>query len=91
MKFRTMIISFCLHLIAPFLFTLEKTPLFPTYRIRVRRLYAEFYGTFNSTTLNQIEAGSRLMQQLDSVLQYRRQAGRDQMAKRFKRCYLLKL
>jgi len=27
------------------------------------------------------------MQQLDAVLQYRRQAEQDQMAKRFKRCY----
>jgi len=50
-------------------------------------LYADFYGTFNSTILNQIEAGSRLMQQLDAVLQYHRQADQDQMEKRFKRCY----
>jgi len=51
-------------------------------------LYADFYGTFSSTTLNQIEAGSSVMQQLDAVLQYRRQANQDQMAKSFKRCYI---
>jgi len=51
-------------------------------------LYADFYGTFNSTILNQSEAGSRLVRQLDAVLQYRRQAYQGQMAKRFKRCYI---
>jgi len=54
-------------------------------------LNADFYGTFNSTTLNQIKAGFRLIQQLDAVLQYRRQGDRDQMAKRFKRCYIFEL
>jgi len=48
----------------------------------------DFYGTFNFTILNQIEAGSRFMQQLDAVLQYRRQADQDQMAKRLKRCHI---
>jgi len=54
-------------------------------------LYADFYGTFNSIILNQSEAGSRLMRQLDAVLQYRRQAYQDQMAKRFKRCYIFEV
>ena len=31
------------------------------------------------------------MQQLDAVLQYRRQADQDQMAKRFKRCYFFEV
>jgi len=31
------------------------------------------------------------MQQLDAVLQYRRQADQDQMAKRFKRCYVFEV
>jgi len=43
-------------------------------------LYADFYGTFNSTILNRIEAGSKLMQRLDAILQYCRQADQDQMA-----------
>jgi len=88
---------------ARFLFTLEKTPMFPTCKLDPGKaqgttsliagafLYADFYSTFNSTILNQIEAGSRLKQGLDAVLQYRRQADQDQMAKRFKRCYILKL
>ena len=49
--------------------------------------YADPYGAFNFIILNQIEAGSRLMQQLDSVLQYCRHVNREQMAKHFKRCY----
>jgi len=31
-------------------------------------LCADFYGTFNSSTLNQVETGFRLMQQVDAVL-----------------------
>ena len=68
---------------ARFLFTLEKTPMFPTCKLDPGKaqgttsliagafLYADFYGTFNSIILNKIEAGSRLMQQLDAVLHRR--------------------
>jgi len=54
-------------------------------------LYADLYGTFNSTTLNQIEAGSRLMQQLHAVLRYCRQADQDQMANALRDVMFLKL
>jgi hypothetical protein len=57
-------------------------------------LYADFYGTFNSTILNQIEAGSTLMQRLDAVLQYlqyRTQADQDQMANALRDVMFLKL
>jgi len=43
-----------------------------------------FYGTFNSLILNQIEAGSRPMQQVDAVLQCHGQVIRDQMPQRYK-------
>jgi len=43
-------------------------------------MYADFYRTFNSTILNQIEPGSRLFVRFDAVLQYRRQADQDEMA-----------
>jgi len=46
---------------------------------------------FNSIILNQVEASSRLMQQLDAVLQYRRQADRDQMTKHFQKCYIFEV
>jgi len=54
-------------------------------------LYADFYGTFNSTILNQIEAGYTLMQRLDAVLQYRTQADQDQMANALRDVIFLKL
>jgi len=57
-------------------------------------LYADSYGTFNSTILNQIEAGSTLMQRLDAVLQYlqyRTQADQDQMANALRDVMFLKL
>jgi hypothetical protein len=57
-------------------------------------LNADFYGTFNSTILNQIEAGSTLMQRLDAVLQYlqyRTQADQDQMANALRDVMFLKL
>jgi len=54
-------------------------------------LFVDFYGTDNSTMLNQIEVGSRLMQQLDAVLRYRRQANQDQMAKCFEGYYIFEV
>jgi len=56
-------------------------------------LYVDFYGTFNSTILNQIEAGSTLMQRLDAVLQYLqyRRQDQDQMANALRDVMFLKL
>ena len=54
-------------------------------------LHADFNGTFNSTILNQMEAGSTTMQRLDAVLKYRTQADQDQMANALRDVRFLKL
>jgi len=80
-KFRTMIISF-VYILQYHFFYIRKNPSV-SYLLDLGKaqgttslivgafLYADFYGTFNSTISNQIEADSRLMQYLDAILQYR--------------------